>query len=68
MFEFTMCRSLGHALVGQNIKYKAMQPLTAKINQQLTFKENNRNITYKTFSTNVLILALNDQLWHWEML
>lgn len=45
-----------------------MQPLTAKINQQLTFKENNRNITYKTFSTNVLILALNDKLWHWEML
>lgn len=68
MFEFTMCRSLGHALVGQNIKYKGMQPLTAKINQQLTFKENNHNLTYKTFSTNVLILALNDQLWHWEML
>lgn len=68
MFEFTMCLSLGHAFVGQNIKYKATQPLTAKINQQLTFKENNRNIAYKTFSPNVLILALNDQLWHWEML
>lgn len=63
-----MCLSLGHALVGQNIKYKATKPLTAKLNQQLTNKENNHNIAYKTFNPNVLILALNDHLRHWEML